>query len=194
MNQMKIYTKQGDFGDTRLCNGQIVSKDSDRVEAYGDVDELNSMLGLYVTKTSHEDLKEIVKQIQSQLFIMGSMLATPTDVVQSQLSKSQKEGLPYIKEEYITWLEKCIDGFEEELKPLTHFIVPGGCEESALLHVSRTVCRRAERRVVALKHREELNKELIKYINRLSDLLFVMSRVENKRSGNGDELWRRPND
>ncbi|WP_375767571.1 cob(I)yrinic acid a,c-diamide adenosyltransferase [Archangium gephyra] len=180
---MKIYTKTGDTGETGLFGGGRVRKDSVRVDAYGEVDELNASLGmarsLFITPT---DLDALLLRLQDQLFTVGAVLATPVGTKAS-------EHIPKIKAEWVTDMEKAIDTFETELSPMTHFILPGGSQAAAALHLSRTVCRRAERRVVAALREGEAQQEAVVYLNRLSDLLFVMARVANHRAGIEDVKW-----
>ncbi len=182
---LKIYTKTGDRGDTGLFGGGRVGKDHPRVEAYGDVDELNAALGLARAIEMMPRVDEVLVPIQRDLFAIGALLATPEhDKMRQQLTKAR------IDEERITQLERAIDDGEAELEPLRAFIVPGGTAKSAALHVARTVCRRAERRVIALTHDGvELPPVVIKYLNRLSDLLFVLARVANRRAGAAEVTW-----
>jgi cob(I)alamin adenosyltransferase len=190
MNKIKIYTKNGDYGETSLCDGSKTSKDSLRVEAYGSVDELNSVIGMCIVKSSETDIKDILIEIQRDLHSIGANLAFPADLSQVSIKGPAISGkIPRVTEETIERLENWIDKFEEELPPLTHFILCGGNECSAQFHIARTVCRRAERRVVALKKAEEVNRTIIKYMNRLSDLLFIAARVVSKRAGCRDIEW-----
>jgi cob(I)alamin adenosyltransferase len=189
-SKIKIYTKNGDYGETSLCDGSKTSKDSLRVEAYGSVDELNSFIGLCIVETTEEDIKTSLMEIQKDLHSIGSNLAFPSDLTQASIEgQSISDKIPRINEETIEKIEKSIDKIEEELPVLKHFILCGGNEASALLHVARTVCRRAERRVVALRKSEEVNKYLIKYMNRLSDYLFTSARVVSFRAGKKDIEW-----
>jgi cob(I)alamin adenosyltransferase len=168
----KVYTKTGDAGQTSLVDGTRVSKADLRVTAYGEVDELNSVLGLARTTIEDEELNAVLGQIQNELFIVGADLATPPSTA-----------VPRVEEALVTQLEKLIDRFLEELKPLKEFILPGGSQAGAMLHLARSVARRAERAVVALSEREEINPQAVVYLNRLSDLLFVLGRVANCRAG-----------
>ncbi|GBC96068.1 Cob(I)yrinic acid a,c-diamide adenosyltransferase [bacterium HR16] len=178
---MRIYTRTGDDGTTGLLGGQRVSKDSPRVEAYGSVDELNAYLGLaMVHLRSHPRLSEMLQQIQNELFVAGAELATPV---------GNKVPVEPIGEAHVQRLESWIDELEQTLPPLRHFILPGGTAGAAILHVARTVCRRAERRVVTLYHTEPGNLHLITYLNRLGDLLFVMARAVNAAEGVQDVIW-----
>jgi cob(I)alamin adenosyltransferase len=177
---MKIYTKKGDTGDTSLFGGQRVSKSSLRIEAYGTVDELNSVIGVSLSHGVHARSKELLDEIQKQLFVLGSDLATPP---------SKKIKIDRIQKSEITFLENAIDELEEHLEPLTSFILPGGSPAGANLHVGRTVCRRAERLAVECSKKDDISEEAIKYLNRLSDFLFVLARFENKQSGNEETKW-----
>ena len=180
----KIYTKTGDEGDTGLFGGGRVGKDHPRVEAYGDVDELNAALGMARSIELMPRIDEVLVPIQRDLFAIGALLATPEhDRMRQQLAKAR------IDEERIAQLEHAIDDGEEELEPLKAFIIPGGTPKAAALHVARTVCRRAERRVVHLRREIEIPLLVIIYLNRLSDLLFVLARVANRRAGAGEVTW-----
>ncbi|MBI5324368.1 MAG: cob(I)yrinic acid a,c-diamide adenosyltransferase [Ignavibacteriae bacterium] len=181
---MKIYTKTGDDGTTGLFSGERVLKSSLRVEAYGTVDELNTILGIIASNNPDNKLVEPVRRIQNLLFNLGSDLATP------EHSKMGNK-IERIKIDDIEWLEKIIDEFEIELPVLKNFILPGGSAVSAYFHNARTVCRRAERLVVRLSHEETVNDVLIKFINRLSDLFFVMARFANHLSGIEDIKWEK---
>ncbi|MEP6765447.1 MAG: cob(I)yrinic acid a,c-diamide adenosyltransferase [Gemmatimonadaceae bacterium] len=181
---MKIYTRTGDEGGTALFGGGRVGKDHPRVEAYGDVDELNAALGLARCISSLPRVDEVLVPIQRDLFAIGALLATPDhDKMREQLEKAS------IDQERIDELERAIDNCESELEPLRSFIIPGGTAKGAALHVARTVCRRAERRVVHLAHDVELPALVVIYMNRLSDLLFMLARVANKRGGAGEVTW-----
>ncbi len=180
----KIYTKTGDKGETGLFGGDRVSKDSTRIEAYGSVDELNSFIGLTIAEVKDEDIKKLLLKIQNELFVVGSNLATP------DINKDKKNIIPKISEDFFKEAENAIDHFEGKLEPLKHFILPGGSKSSALLNVCRTVCRRAERRVVALNNTVKIDEKIIIFLNRLSDLFFVLARYENQISGNKDVIWK----
>lgn len=181
---MKIYTKTGDKGDTGLFGGGRVGKDHPRVEAYGDVDELNATLGLVRAMEPMPRIDEVIVPIQRDLFAIGALLATPDrDKMRASLEKAR------IDDSRIRELEVAIDQCEAELEPLRSFIVPGGTAKAASLHVARTVCRRAERRVVALQHTEELPSIVVVFLNRVSDLLFMLARVANRRAGAGEVSW-----
>ena len=168
----KVYTRTGDEGITSLISGVRVSKSSPRVEAYGDVDELNAVLGIARIHVRDQELGAILTEIQNDLFIIGADLASPPDV-----------DVPRITSKRVEELESLIDKLLEELGPLKEFILPGGSGGGAYLHFSRTVSRRAERRIVSLMKEEEVNQNTLIYVNRLSDLLFVMARIENIRAG-----------
>jgi cob(I)alamin adenosyltransferase len=188
--KIPIYTRRGDFGETSLCDGSRTTKDSVRVEAYGSVDELNSLIGLAIVKLEHKDLKVQLIKIQHELHALGSNLAFPSDLTQASIQgPAIAKRIPRITGEMVTNLEEWIDEFEKELPELRHFILCGGNEVSALLHVARTACRRAERNIVKLKHEEEIAKNLLKYVNRLSDYLFTAARVASFREGNSDIVW-----
>lgn len=180
---MKIYTRTGDAGETGLFGGGRVSKTHPRVEAYGDVDELNAAIGLARAIELMPRIDEVLVPIQRDLFSIGALLATPDhDKMKKQLEKAR------IDDRRIKELETAIDDGDGELEALKSFIVPGGTPKAAALHVARTVCRRAERRVIALGT-EEIPAIVIIYLNRLSDLLFTLARVANKRAGAGEVTW-----
>lgn len=172
----KIYTRTGDNGTTGLGDGTRVGKDHARVEAFGDVDELNSVLGLLLAQVTADDLRGYLTDIQHELFDLGGELCIPgrTALVAAQ----------------VTRLENILDQLNADLEPLKEFILPGGAETAALCHLARTVCRRAERRVIALSRTETVSDNAIKYLNRLSDFLFVMARVFNRRAQRPDVLWQ----
>jgi cob(I)alamin adenosyltransferase len=181
---MKIYTKTGDRGDTGLFGGGRVGKDHPRVEAYGDIDELNATIGLARSIELMPRIDEVLVLVQRDLFSLGALLATPDlEKMHQQLEKAR------IDDERIAQLERAIDDGDRELEPLRAFILPGGTPKSAALHVARTVCRRAERRVVHLQHEVEIPGVVVIYLNRLSDLLFTLARVANARAGAGEVTW-----
>jgi len=181
---VKIYTKTGDAGDTGLFGGGRVAKDDPRVEAYGDVDELNAVLGMARAVELMPRIDEVLVPVQRDLFAIGALLATPDREKMAQhLQKAR------IDEHRIAELEQAIDDAEAELEPLRAFILPGGTPKAAALHVARTVCRRAERHVVRLQHDVELPGLVVIYMNRLSDLLFTLARLANKRAGAGEVTW-----
>lgn len=172
MRITRVYTKTGDAGETSLVDGSRVSKDDLRVATYGDVDELNSVLGLARAWCTESEIAGIIEALQNDLFIVGADLATPVGTP-----------VPRVEEELVTKLEGLIDRLLEELEPLKEFILPSGTEVGAGLHLARTLARRAERSIVTLGHREEINQAVLRYMNRLSDLLFVLARVANRRAG-----------
>jgi cob(I)alamin adenosyltransferase len=180
---MKIYTKTGDGGETGLFRGPRVAKHDPRVEAYGNVDELNALLGVLLPEIQTPEIREIISSLQQELFEVGADLATPP--------QQQEDSSLRIPADLIENLEKSIDTFEEKLSPLQWFILPGGTRSAALLHYARTVCRRAERSVTFLKSHQEINPEVLRYLNRLSDLLFVLARVENQTAGTTEVAWKK---
>ena len=183
----RIYTRAGDKGETGLLSGERIGKDDPRVEAYGTVDELGTTLGVAKVHAS-ERIANYIHGIQQKLFLINAELATNTD---SLSEESPLKNVNRITAEDVDFLEKIADDLSEELPLLTNFVIPGGTKAAAFLHVSRTVCRRAERRIVQYARNEPVNSELIRYINRLSDLLFVMSRYENLEEGDGDQIISR---
>jgi len=182
---LKIYTKTGDGGETGLFGGGRIPKDSLRVAAYGEVDEVNAVLGLARTLDPQELVDALLQRIQRDLFTIGAELAAPDpDTVQKALSRRAA-----IAESDITALEDAIDSHESRLEPLKNFILPGGAPKAATLHLARTVCRRAERAVVALSRHEQISPAILRYLNRLSDLLFVLARAANAHAGRPDVKW-----
>ena len=188
---MKIYTKTGDKGETALYGGTRVSKACARVESYGTIDELNSFIGFAKTEITDEKVLNQLKKIQFDLFTVGSESATPTDKLTLANGKSRLSLV--ISETEIEELENWMDDLEEELQPLQYFILPGGGKAATSLHICRTVCRRAERSLVFLNETEAVRPELIKYLNRLSDYLFVLARYMSKINNESEEYWN-PND
>jgi len=191
MRISKVYTRTGDAGKTRLAGGQEVWKDSVRVEAYGTVDELNSMLGLArvsneqtgTNAEASEFVENFLKWTQNKLFDLGGILAT---------AKGESfPNMPTVSPEDVVHLEHLIDECQKDLAPLKEFILPGGGQISALLHVARTICRRAERLCVSLSKEESVPQELVKFLNRLSDALFVFARWVVKKQGGAEFLWER---
>lgn len=182
---MKIYTKTGDMGSTGLFGGPRVSKDDDRIEAYGTVDELNAALGVVRAVALPADIDEQLSQIQSELFSIGAELATPDP---------DAHHVRLLGPKHVARLEQWIDGHEATLQPLKNFILPAGAEPAARLHLARAICRRAERRVVTLvrRHEASVSEDLLIYLNRLGDLLFVLSRVVNSRVGTPEVNWVKP--
>ena len=184
LSSVKIYTKTGDAGDTGLFGGGRVPKDDPRVEAYGDVDELNAVIGMARAVEVMPRIDEVLVPVQRDLFAIGALLATPDREKMAQhLQKAR------IDEHRIAELEQAIDDADAELEPLRAFILPGGTPKAAALHTARTVCRRAERRVVHLQRTIELPALAVIYLNRLSDLLFTLARLANKRAGAGEVTW-----
>lgn len=178
----RVYTRTGDDGSTALGGGQRVPKDSFRIEAYGTVDELNSVIGVAVAMGVAEPLREPLFVVQQVLFNLGADLC---------ILESDKERLqaPRIEARHVGQLERWMDAWNAELEPLRSFVLPGGDAAAAQLHVARTVCRRAERRVIALAREEPVGKYVVPYLNRLGDFLFVAARYQAKLSGKGDVLW-----
>jgi cob(I)alamin adenosyltransferase len=172
----KIYTRTGDDGTTGLGDGSRINKDSLRVEAMGDVDELNSVIGLMMTEAVPANLTGMLTQIQHDLFNVGGEICIPNYVI--------------LKQTRIDDLENAIDQLNGQLSPLKEFILPGGTKSAAYCHLARTVCRRAERKLVELHRNEKVTDISLQYLNRLSDLLFVMCRVINKEAGVSDVLWK----
>ena len=181
-DQMKIYTKKGDQGETSLFGGKKVPKDALRLEAYGTVDELNSALGIAEAEAGDADFRGILTDIQGRLFDIGADLASP--------GSGRPATLRRIGEADITVLEKHIDSIEENLPQLRFFILPGGSLLAARLHFARAVCRRAERAVVRLSHQEEASPEIVVYLNRLSDFLFVLARRANQMAKVDEVQWK----
>jgi cob(I)alamin adenosyltransferase len=178
---MKIYTKKGDKGETGLVGGKRISKSSLRIKAYGTVDELNSVIGICLAKIKDADTIKLLTEIQKDLFAIGGQLATAA-------GKLKKEKA-VVKEERITEFERFIDKCMEEAGPIKTFILPGGTEAASFTHLARTVCRRAETLIVELAEKEPVDNTIIKYINRLSDLLFAIARSLNKKSGIQEVPW-----
>jgi cob(I)alamin adenosyltransferase len=187
----RVYTRTGDRGETALVGGKRVPKDSLRIEAYGTIDELNSIVGLarvfneesIDAGEAHRFMDEVLCRLQDELFDIGSELATPPEFYQ--------QGMYRVSGDEIDRLEKLMDKCQEELEPLKSFILPGGGRIGAYLHQCRTVCRRAERDILRLSREEEISPDLIKYVNRLSDLFFVLSRWIAKQTGEQEYLWQR---
>jgi cob(I)alamin adenosyltransferase len=179
---MKIYTKTGDRGDTRLFDGTRVRKDDLRVEAYGQVDELNSSIGAAAAFLNEPEIRTMLADIQRDLFSIGAQLADPR-------SEERDREKSKLNPDRIKFLEDSIDRFETELAPLRQFILAGGAPAGAMLHVARTVCRRAERRVTGLAGQVAIHSSVIEYLNRLSDFLFVLARLVNHRLGQQEIPW-----
>lgn len=177
----RIYTRTGDRGETGLIGGHRVPKDHARVEAYGTVDELNAHLGVVRAQTNDPEFDALLDDVQHRLFDLGAELATPgTTAATLSISAAQVEAL-----------ERAIDRYQEALPPLREFVLPGGAPLAATLHVARTVARRAERRVVTLARTGPVRPELLRYLNRLSDLLFMLARAANARAGRPDVTWKK---
>jgi len=182
---MKIYTKTGDKGETSLFGGKRVWKDDLRINAYGTVDELNAILGVAISELMNKELIDVIQSIQNDLFTVGSDLASP-------LEKENKNFvIPRVDANFIMRLETLIDKYDSQLPELKNFILPAGLKGSAILHLARTVCRRAEREVVALSKVDVINHEIEVYLNRLSDLLFVLARFENFSNNSADIAWQK---
>ena len=179
---MKIYTKTGDLGETSLLGGARVPKDHLRVAAYGDVDETNAALGA-VRTLAETKLERSLFSIQKDLFAIGAQLADPTHRVAAKRAKAA------VTNAQVRRLEKLIDARDAKLPPLRSFVLPGGTPAAALLHQARTVCRRAERSVVRLAREADVDPRVVVYLNRLSDLLFVLARFENQRAGIAEDRW-----
>ncbi len=179
-NSMKIYTKTGDDGTTGVQGGKRISKSNLRIKAYGMIDELNATIGLVLSKKFDDDIENLLRNIQNDLFVVGSDLSNP------DLTNMKNR----ITTEMVTNVEKTIDRLENELPPITNFILPGGHEVASLIHISRTIARRAETIVISLNEKEKINDECIKFLNRLSDLLFVVARIVNKKNGFNDIIWK----
>jgi len=177
---VKIYTKTGDKGETSLLGGKRVSKDHIRIEAYGTIDELNSHIGVLISELSHDKMIKHLERIQSLLFTIGSYLASESD---------DHPSLPKLDDSYVKDLESAIDQMDKELKPMTSFILPSGSKAISQSHVCRTVCRRAERRIIGAEINSEYSKLIIMIINRLSDYFFVLGRMIAMREGVEDVPW-----
>lgn len=182
---MKTYTRSGDEGETSLFGGQRVSKADIRVSAIGTVDELNATIGLAESLVGEPEISEQLRQLQSRLFDLGADLATP----QAGTLEHTQAHVPRVHDAWVIELEEAIDAAEGGLDPLSSFILPGGTPGAAALHMARTVCRRAERQVVALSQQEEINPAVLIFLNRLSDLLFVLARLVNQQGGQAEILW-----
>ncbi len=181
---MRIYTKTGDKGETRLYGGRRVLKDSLRIEAYGSVDELNSALGVIRALKPGKKIDLVLRRVQDNLFVLGADLATPAEI--------KKPAIPRINSHHTRALEKDIDNLEAMLPALKNFLLPGGSLAAAHLHLARTICRRAERWVVRLFRTERTNAEALVYLNRLSDLLFVLARTANRLRKKKETPWIKP--
>lgn len=182
---MKIYTKTGDDGTTSLFGGKRVQKDDERVDTYGEIDELNSLIGLSIPFVLSNDVKNDLMKVQNQLFNIGAFLATPIE------DRKKLKGIVNISEEDILFIEKRIDFYSDKLPELKNFILPGGTISAGFLHYTRTVCRRCERKIVKFALKEEADKIYIKYLNRLSDFFFVLARYENFFAGINEIEWNK---
>ncbi len=178
---MKIYTRTGDAGGTSLFGGGRVAKHDARVEAYGTIDELNSVLGVARAATPNKQSDEWLEMVQNQLFHLGSDLATPLD--------AKSDWITRVSGADVDWLERSIDQMSEALAPLRNFILPGGTPAAAQIQLARAVCRRAERRMVTLSESQDISEYALPYINRLSDWLFTLARYENMRAGEPESKW-----
>ena len=178
----KVYTRTGDDGTTSLGTGKRAAKDSPRIAAYGTVDELNSQIGVVLAAGAAPEIAGPLREIQNDLFHLGSDLCVPEE-------EKARTPVPSIEPRHVAALERLMDRLSEGLPPLENFVLPGGSPAAAALHVARTVCRRAERGLVALARKEKIGAHAIEYVNRLSDALFVMARYENRHRGIPDVLW-----
>ncbi|MEX0621566.1 MAG: cob(I)yrinic acid a,c-diamide adenosyltransferase [Candidatus Woykebacteria bacterium] len=183
--KVRIYTKSGDKGETSLIFGSRVSKDDPRVKAYGAIDELNASLGLARSFTRDGKISRLLQNIQNELFNIGAELASPKKL------KKKTNNYYHLEQGETYKLESIIDQYDKKLHTLRSFILPGGTKTASALHLSRTVCRRAEREVVSLSKVKEINPSILTYLNRLSDLLFVLARAENKKSKITDIPWKK---
>jgi cob(I)alamin adenosyltransferase len=179
---MKIYTKTGDTGSTSLFGGERVSKSILRIEGYGTVDELNALLGLACCKVSNKEILSDLNEIQNELFVLGGDLAAPVEKKNNKVVRISKNSIYAI--------EELIDKYQEKLPELKSFILPGGTEGAAVLHLARTVCRRAERICVELANSVDIGENIVIYLNRLSDLFFVLARFENNYNNTPDIEWK----
>jgi len=180
---MQFFTRSGDNGETNLFSGERISKNSQRMSVEGNLDELNSLIGLVITQIKNENIKSVLLQVQNDLFVIGSEIAT---------SKKEKVNykIPEITTDHVRKIEDFTNEFGSQLEPLQKFILPGGTVNAALFHTIRAVCRRTERSIVALAENEKINDEILKYCNRLSSLFFVLARLENKNSNVKDIEWK----
>lgn len=185
---MKIYTKTGDAGETGLFGGTRVKKHNPRIESYGTIDELNSYIGLVRDQEIKEEHKDTLLKIQNELFVIGAMLATPKEK-ETKKNGEQRLNIFTIDENSISFLEVKIDEMDKTLPQMTHFILPGGHQTVSFCHIARCICRRAERLAVALNDEEEVDKTIIKYLNRLSDFLFVLARKLSKDLRTEEIKW-----
>lgn len=177
---MPIYTKTGDKGQTSLLGGERISKSDLRVSSYGEVDELNACIGIIISFSKEDEISKQLEEIQEDLFTIGAHLA----------SKKSAVGLPMLPLHRITNMEEQMDKIEEELGQLRHFILPGGSKTSALLHLARAICRRAERSIISLGEKEKVSEDIVIYLNRLSDYLFMLARKSNKNDNVEEIVWK----
>ena len=185
VKKSKLYTRQGDRGQTSLFGGARVPKDHPRVDAYGQLDELSAALGLLIVALPADELRDQLQQVQNDLFDVGAELATPPE------SRLEYKLPPGVEEADWRRLERLLDAYDAQVPPLRAFVLPGGHETAARAHLARTVCRRAERAVVRLAHEEEVRADVITYLNRLSDFLFVVARLLNVRAGVPEVEWQK---
>ncbi len=178
---MAIYTRAGDKGETGLIGGKRVAKDDARIEATGQVDELSSVIGIVIAFSDDNELREMLTKIQRTLFVVGADLATPA---------GEKIAIPRLSPSKVSEIEALIDKVDADLPKIESFILPGGSKTASLMHLARTICRKAERRVIALNRHEKVNEAIPIYLNRLSDLLFVLARRINYRKKIPETLWR----
>lgn len=184
MKKSSVYTRRGDSGETSLADGTRVAKDSLRLEAYGTLDELSAQLGLLATAVDDED-REAITAIQNRLFTICAILATPSE-------DNEKAGSALVLgKRPIEKLEQAIDSIDAQLEPLRAFILSGGCTAAALAHVCRTTCRRAERLIVTLSRDAYIDEDVLRYVNRLSDYLFVFARLQNKKTLTEEKIWKK---
>lgn len=177
---LKIYTKTGDDGSTGLQGTTRLSKSHPRILAYGSVDEANASLGIVLTAQLDPEIKSLLAQIQNELFVVGADLSNP----------NLSDTINRVTKEMVENIERNIDKFDKQLRPLSNFILPGGDIAASYIHLSRTIVRRAETQTVLLNEKEKINENCIKYLNRLSDLLFVLGRFQNKQNGRDDVIWK----
>ncbi|HEV3052297.1 MAG TPA: cob(I)yrinic acid a,c-diamide adenosyltransferase [Longimicrobium sp.] len=185
VKKSKLYTRGGDRGETSLFGGERVPKDHLRVDAYGQLDELSAALGLLIVALPADELRDQLQQVQNELFDLGAELATPPE------SRLEYKLPPGVEEADWRRLERLLDAYDAQVPPLRAFVLPGGHETAARAHLARTVCRRAERAVVRLAHAEEVRDDVITYLNRLSDFLFVVARLLNVRAGVPEVEWQK---
>lgn len=183
---MPFFTRTGDNGETNLFSGERISKNSQRMSVEGNLDELNSLVGLSITQIKDENMRNILFQVQNDLFVIGSEIATPE-------KEKVSYKIPEITADHVRRIEDYTNEIGNKIEPLQKFILPGGTVNAALFHTVRAVCRRTERSIVALAENEKINEEILKYCNRLSSLFFVLARFENKNSGVKDVEWNSQN-